>query len=101
MFSSTDIDRISSTSDTEEGAAAELAKYVVGWNLLGPNGEPWPPGRDSMLALMPPTLAAIVSAIGDGIRESSGLPNASSARSPASPRAGASRTRKTTPKPGT
>ncbi|HUT76769.1 MAG TPA: hypothetical protein VM285_03730 [Polyangia bacterium] len=84
-----------------EGIAGALAAFIPEWNLLGPNGEPWPPSADSLVALMPPTLQALVAAISRAVEESSVLPNRSGARSVASSRASASTRRRTPGKRGT
>lgn len=84
-FSSSETARIAAASTTDEAAiAAVLAEFVPSWNLLGPNGEPWPPSADSLLALKAPTLSAIAEAISAGVLRSSELPNASGAPSAAS-----------------
>lgn len=79
--------------------AAEVSRFVVEWNLLGPDGQPWPPSPESLYALKPPTLAPIVAALGESMGASAILPNASGARSASSSRASASRTRATRAKP--
>ncbi len=89
-----------STVDVETGAA-EFAKHIVSWNLLGPNGEPWPPSAESVMALKAPTLTPIAEAIARAVNESNQLPNRSGAPSAASSRGSASRTPATTPAPGT
>ena len=88
-------------TDEEETAAAGFVPYIVSWNLHDPDGQPWPPSGESLLALKQATLSAIIEGITVGIRESITLPNASGAPSPASSRGSASRTRPRTPKPTT
>ena len=99
-YSSVETARLASLQGEDEVAEA-FSEYVTAWNLLGPNGEPWPPSAESLKALKQPTLTAIAEAFSAAVLESSGLPNPSSAPSPASPRGSASPTRKRTPKPGT
>lgn len=97
-LSGSDIGIISNASATDEVAAAgTMAPYVIEWNLLGPNGEPWPPSAESLLALNAATLGAVVGAIQASIAESAGtvLPNASGAPSRNGSRGSASRTRTT------
>lgn len=101
-FSASETARLAGGSTTDEAAvAAILAEFVTEWNLLGPNGEAWPPSADSLLALKQPTLTAIAEAITAAVLESSGLPNASGAPSAASSRGSASRTPTKTRKPTT
>lgn len=82
--------------DDDGRVADAVLMFVSGWNLLGSNGQPYPPSPDALMALKLPTLTALITAIGDVIDESTTLPNASGAPSVASSRASASRTRTTT-----
>lgn len=89
------------TAADPEAIADVLAAFIVEWNLLGPDGTLWPATGENILRLKPPTLSSIVEAHGDVAAESSTVPNASGAPSPASPRESASRTRRQTRTPGT
>lgn len=101
-YSGSDLAAIRSASEEDEAAAADaLAPYVVEWNLLGPDGDEWPPDGDALRDLNQSTLTAIINAISECITASARVPNRSSGRSQASPRATASRTRTTRPTPGT
>lgn len=101
-FSGSEISALASVDeDDEAGVAATIARYVVEWSLLGPNGEPWPPGPDSLLALKQSALVSITNAISANVQDSARVPNSSSVRSVASSRASASRTPTTSPTPGT
>jgi hypothetical protein len=75
--------------------AAALAAFVVEWNLLGPDGQPWPPSEEAILALKPPTLNDLVTVVNEVVEESSTLPNGHAARSPNTSRASGSPTRAT------
>lgn len=99
-LSGSEIGALAQTSTGDEAAVATaLAPLILGWNLLGPNGEPWPPSADALRALKAPTLTAIVAGIETSIEESVRLPNGSGAPSAASSRGSASRprTRRLTP----
>lgn len=85
----------------DEGVAAGLVEFIPEWNLLGPNGEPWPPAADSILALKLATMKALIDGLAKVVGESSSLPNGSGAPSPASSRGSASRTPKRNRTPGT
>lgn len=85
----------------DEGIAVEVAEWVTEWNLLGPNGEPWPPSAESLLALKVGTLTPLVEAIGEVIEASADIPKASGEPSPASSRGSTSRTQSTNRKRGT
>ena len=87
--------------DADGNVAEALAEFIPEWNLLGPNGEAWPPSRDSLMALKLPTVRLIVTELGKVIRESSELPNASGAPSAASTRGSASRAQRRNRKPTT
>src|SRR3954468_1455453 len=70
-YSGSDTSRISDASTEDELEAAEiLVAYVTEWNLLGPDGEEWPPSAESLVALKGPTLGAIMAEISAGITES-------------------------------
>ena len=85
---------------TNETAAAVTAKYVLGWNLLGPGGEAVAVTADSLLRLDAPTLSTLVDALGSVIEASvSAVPNGSAARSRATSRASGSRIPTTRKKP--
>lgn len=68
----------------DDGVAERLATFVLGWNLLGPNGEPWPPSADSLLALKLPTIQLFIEKLGEVVDASVTLPKGSSGRSPGS-----------------
>lgn len=85
----------------QEGAARAIAPFIARWNLLGPDGEEWPPSPEALYLLKRATMRALGEALAEVMRENVTLPNGSGARSPASSRASASRTRKPTPTPGT
>lgn len=76
-----------------DGAAEAIADFIPEWNLLGPDGKPWPPSMESVRALKVPTLTILSNAIGTAVAESVAVPNASSAPSPGSSRGSASRAR--------
>jgi hypothetical protein len=82
-----------------ETVAEVACQFVTGWNLLGPDGKPWPPTAQSIVALMPPTLTLLVKALSDAVQASSKpLPNASAAPSRGSSRGSGSPTRTTRPR---
>lgn len=86
---------------TPEGAAEAVASFIPEWNLLGPNGEPWPPSTDSVRALKMATVKIIAKAVAETINESVTLPNASAAPSRGLSRGSGSRTPAKTRKPTT
>lgn len=89
-LAATDIALLSATNSyTIAGVAAE---FVVEWNLLGPNGEPWDPNGEALTALKTPTLTLIVSALTDAIKAATPLPNTSGVPSAKSSLGNASRT---------
>lgn len=81
--------------------ADAISIFIVGWNLLGPDGKDWPPSTEALLSLKLPTLTPLIEAIGAAVDESSRLPNSSGAPSRASSRASASASPKRTRTPGT
>jgi hypothetical protein len=84
---------------SNETAAEVTAEFVLGWNLLGNKGEAVAVTAASLLLLDAQSLSTLVNAISDVVVESSGaVPNGSGARSRASSRASASRTRTTRPR---
>lgn len=86
-------------STTNETAAATTAKYVLGWNLLGPKGEAVAVTPESLLRLDAPTLSTLVDGLGTVIEQSvTPLPNGSAVRSRATSRANGSPTRTTRPR---
>lgn len=87
-----EIARVAAAQDAAAVAAA-FADFVVEWNLLGPDGTPWPPTAENILLLKPPTLQPLVGAHADVAEASSALPNASAAPSQGSSRGSGSRTR--------
>lgn len=98
QLSGSDIAIISGASTTDEAAAAAvIADYVPEWNLLDDAGNAWAPSAESLVALMPASLSAIVAGVRESIAESSRLPNVSGAPSRASSRGSASHTRTATP----
>lgn len=60
--------------------AIVAADFVTEWNLVGANGQPWPPSPESLLALKTGSITPIVAAISAACRASS-LPNTSAAPS--------------------
>lgn len=86
---------------SDDEAAEAIAPFVTEWNLLGLDGEDWPPTPEALFALKGETSSVIGNAIAAVVRENLHLPNPSGAPSPASSRGSASRTRKPTRKPGT
>lgn len=100
--SSTDVRRFAGMQSLEDDAVAEgLVSFIPEWNLLGPNGQDWPPSRESLLALKLSTVSVLINAIGEVIAESSAIPNASGVPSAASSRGSASHTRRQSRKPST
>ncbi len=87
--------------DDDDAVAAGLAPFVIEWNLLGPNGEPWPPSAESIAALKVATLTGLITGLAHVVETSSALPNDSSAPSAESSRESASPTRKRNRTPGT
>ena len=85
----------------KDGASEQIAAAIVGWNLLGPDGEPWPPSAESVDALKHATTAVLAGALADVVTESLKVPNASGAPSQVSSRRSASRRRPTTLAPTT
>ena len=85
----------------KDGASALIADAIVDWNLLGPDGEPWPPSAESVDALKHATTALIAAALAEVVTESVKVPNASGAPSRDSSRRSASRRPTTTPAPTT
>ena len=85
--------RLASLDDDSE-VAAGLVTFVVEWNLLGPNGEPWPPSADSIGALKVPTLSALINGLSIVVDRSSSVPNPSGAPSQESSRESASPSRR-------
>lgn len=79
QLSAHEIARWSMSSGEELGA--ETAALVAEWNLLGPKGEAMPVTAEAILALMTPTLSAIVEHISHAIRDSASPPNRSGAPS--------------------
>lgn len=84
-----------------ESAAEAVASFIPEWNLLGPDGQPWPPSTDAIRALKVPTVSILANAIAETVTESVTLPNASGAPSAASSRKSASRTRTPSRTPST
>lgn len=87
-----EVAQYASAPDGEE-TASELAKFIVEWNLLGPQGEEWHPSKEAVLSLFAPTLKPLLQAVGNVVGESvkRGLPpNASGASSANGSRGGAS-----------
>jgi len=70
-----------------------LELTITGWNLLGPDGEIAEITPKTIGDLDPSTAERIYDAVDSAIQAVQTLPNASGARSPASSRASASRTR--------
>jgi len=85
----------------EAGIAEGLAAFIPEWNLLGPNGQPWPPSVESIQALKFATLKPLIDGLAKMVAESARLPNASGVPSRASRRGSASRTRTPSRTPGT
>ena len=83
------------------GAAEAVASFIPEWNLLGPDGQSWPPSPEAVRALKHGTVRVLADALADTITASVSLPNGSSAPSPASSRGSASRTRRPSRKPST
>ena len=85
----------------DDGVAEGLASFIIEWNLLGSNGQPWPPSAEALMALKLPTVTVIVTELGKVVEESSTLPNASGAPSAGSSRGSASRAQRRSRKPTT
>lgn len=102
-LSANDIRRFVRLAVSDDGnlAADVLVEYVVEWNLLGPDGEPWPPSAEAFLALKVATLEAIVAALNTAVEESAIVPKPSGAPSRGSSRGSASRTPTRRPTPTT
>ena len=84
-----------------DSAAEAWARFIVSWNLLGPNGEDFPASPAAFASLHTATFEQIAMAIGKAARESNTVPNRSGAPSVASPRRSASPTPTPIPTPGT
>lgn len=55
---------------------------VESWNLLGPDGKPWPPTEENIELLDEATIDAIAEGINAAVEPTPPLPNASDAPSP-------------------
>lgn len=86
---------------TPETAAEAVAAFIPEWNLLGPDGKPWPPSTEAVRALKYSTVKVIGKAVAETVNDSVLVPNASGAPSRASSRGSASRTSKKTRTPTT
>lgn len=81
-----EIRRLSAMAEEDEDAMVSdaLIRFVVSWNLLGPDGQPSTPTRDLIYQLTTPTLTTLIEAVTTAVSEAEQLPNPSSALSAAS-----------------
>lgn len=95
QISSADLARVARADETDlESMALAVVDFVVGWNLLGPDGENVPISGATFLALQVDTLSQIVTGVVEVFTvDKATAPNPSSAPSAASSQGSASPTR--------
>lgn len=97
-----EVQRFEGIAGKTAGEAADLmAGFIPEWNLLGANGEDWPPSGESVTALKVATFRLLADAVAASVRDSSALPNASGGPSRGSSRGTASKARTTSRTPTT